>query len=250
MTRRIAVILLSVIVLFSLGCSSGKDESVTVAKNFWKAMEDRDLEKARSYATKATASSLNINESNEDQDVEIIFGDMIPPDWTTAWRQCHRLGFKPKIATMGRALLFPSDIEAIGGNLPNGLSAEFWWGPTYPHKSSITGYSCKELCEAWEAETGKQWIQLLGFEYGVFEIAANVLNRVQTLNKEKIRDGIASTDLDTIVGHIKYNKQNYATTPIVGAQWGKGKKWPWELRVVWNGPHKEIPTQGKMMPNQ
>jgi len=184
------------------------------------------------------------------ENVEIVFGNMIPPDWTTAWRQCARMGFKPKVATMGRSLLFPSDIEALGGNLPNGLSAEFWWGPTYPHKSSITGYSCKELCDAWETETGKQWIQLLGFEYGVFEIAANVLNRVQTLNKEKIRDGIASTDLETIVGHIKYNKQNYATTPIVGAQWVKGKKWPWDIRVVWNGPYKHIPTQGKMIPIQ
>ncbi len=83
MTRRIALILLSVIVLFSLGCSSGKDESVTVAKNFWKAMEDRDIEKARSYATKATASSLNINESDEDQDVEIIFGEVTKEDGKT-----------------------------------------------------------------------------------------------------------------------------------------------------------------------
>ncbi len=180
--------------------------------------------------------------------VEILFGNMIPPDWTTAWRQCHRLGFKPKIATMGRSLLFPSDIESLGGNLPMGLSLEYWWGPTHPYKSSLMGYDCKKLCDDWEAETGKQWIQLLGFEYGVFEIVANVLNRVKTLDKKKIRDAIAETDMDTIVGHIKYNKQNYATTPIAGAQWGKGKKWPWDLRVVWNGPHKHIPTQGKMMP--
>ena len=83
MTRRIALILLSVIVLFSLGCSSGGDESVTVAKNFWKAMEDRDIEKARSYATKATANSLNINESEEDQDVEIIFGEVTKEDGKT-----------------------------------------------------------------------------------------------------------------------------------------------------------------------
>ena len=83
MTRRIVVVLLSVIVLFSLGCSSGGDESVTVAKNFWKAMEDRDIEKARSYATKATANSLNINESEEDQDVEIIFGEVTKEDGKT-----------------------------------------------------------------------------------------------------------------------------------------------------------------------
>ena len=180
--------------------------------------------------------------------VEILFGNMITPDWIAAWRQCHRMGFKPKIATMGRALLFPSGVEALGGNIPMGLSLEYWWGPTHPYRSSLTGYSCKKLCDDWTADTGKQWIQLLGFEYSIFEIMADVLNRVKTLDKEKIRDAIAATDLDTIVGHVKYTKQNYSTIPIVGAQWVKGDKFPWELRVVYNGSHKHIPVQGRLVP--
>ena len=180
--------------------------------------------------------------------VEIVFGNMIPPDWTTAWRQCRSLGFKPKVATVGRCLLFPSDINAIGGEFPNGLSAEFWWGPTYPHKSSISGYGPKDLCDAWEAATKKQWIQTLGFEYATFEILFKAMNRVQTLNKEKIRDALAATDMETIVGRIKFNKKNYCPVPIVGAQWVKGKKWPWEPKIVYNGKHEHIPTQGKMIP--
>ena len=82
MLQKVAIVLLFVTGLLSLGCS-GSDESLTVAKNFWKAMEDRDLEAARSYATRATANSLNLGESGEDQAAEIIFGEVSREDGKT-----------------------------------------------------------------------------------------------------------------------------------------------------------------------
>ena len=33
---------------------------------------------------------------------------MIPPDFATFWSQAAQQGFKPKIVTIGKALLFPS----------------------------------------------------------------------------------------------------------------------------------------------
>ena len=41
------------------------------------------------------------------ENVEIIAGIMIPPDFSTFWRQAHQQGFKPKMATIGKAILFP-----------------------------------------------------------------------------------------------------------------------------------------------
>jgi hypothetical protein len=82
MSKRVAIIFLGLAVLFSFGCSNS-DESVTVAKNFWKAMEDRDIETARSFATRESAGSLTINEENADQDVEIIFGEVTTEDGKT-----------------------------------------------------------------------------------------------------------------------------------------------------------------------
>jgi branched-chain amino acid transport system substrate-binding protein len=178
--------------------------------------------------------------------VDILFGNMVPPDFAAAWRQCSQMGFRPKIATIGRCLLFPSAIEAIGGDLPMGLSCEIWWSPHHPFKSSLTGQSAKELCEKWTQDTGKQWTQPLGFVHAAYEIAANALNRAQTLDKESIRQAIASTNMDTIVGPIKFNEKNYARTPMVGGQWTKGEKYPWDLRICYNGLAKSIPTQGKL----
>jgi len=77
---------------------------------------------------------------------------------------------------------------------------------------------------------------------------ADVLKRAQTLDKAKVREAIAATNLNTIVGAVKYNSQNYSKTPLVGGQWVKGKKWPWEIMITYNKEHPEIPTQTKTEP--
>lgn len=180
--------------------------------------------------------------------VDILIGNVIPPDWASCWRQCRQQGFIPKIATIGRAILFPSAVGALGGDLPNNLACEIWWSPNHPFKSSLAGYSSKELCDAWTAETGKQWTQPIGFKYAGWEIVADVLKRTDSLDKKAIRKSIAETDLATMVGHIKYNSQHYCRTPLVGGQWVKGTKFPWELKIVYNEHHPDIALTGKLTP--
>ncbi len=179
--------------------------------------------------------------------VDILTGLLIPPDWATCWRQCHQQGFIPKIATIGKALLFPAAVEAIGGNLPNGLTSEVWWTPLYPFKSSLTGTSSKQLADACTEKTKKQWNQVLGYDYAIFEIIVDVLKRAGSLDKKKIRDALANTNLTTVVGPIKYNERHFSQTPNVGGQWVKGKKWPWELEIVYNKESPNIPTTAKMV---
>lgn len=72
---KFAVILVT-LASFLCGCGSEKDESLAVAKNFWKAMKTRDIEKAKTYATTASAGGLTINDEADDQDVEITFGEV------------------------------------------------------------------------------------------------------------------------------------------------------------------------------
>ena len=47
-------------------------------------------------------------------DVEILTGVPTPPDFATFWKQAGQQDFRPKVASMGRALLFPAFIEAMG----------------------------------------------------------------------------------------------------------------------------------------
>jgi branched-chain amino acid transport system substrate-binding protein len=179
--------------------------------------------------------------------VDIVTGVLIPPDWATAWRQFHQQAAVPKIATIAKACLFPTDVNALGGDLPNGITTEVWWSPYHPYKSSLTGETSQELCDAWTKETGKPWTPPIGFKYAGFEVAADAIKRAQTLNKEKLREAIAKTDLNTLVGHIKYNEKNYSESPLVGGQWVKGTKWPWELEIVNNKAHPEIKKTANMI---
>lgn len=63
--------------------------------------------------------------------VEIVTGVMIPPDFATFWAQAAQQGFKPKVVTIGKALLFPTTLDSLGAR-GDGLTTEVWWTPAIP----------------------------------------------------------------------------------------------------------------------
>jgi branched-chain amino acid transport system substrate-binding protein len=182
--------------------------------------------------------------------VEIVTGVVIPPDWTTFWTQANQQGFKPKIASVGKALLFPSAIEALGANGQN-LSSEVWWSPSHPFKSSLTGQSAKQLADAYTAATKKQWTQPIGFAHALFEIAADVMKRSRGQGQRGATlDAVRQTKLDTIVGPIAWTGQgpfkNVAKTPLVGGQWRRGGAFKYDLVITSNETAPHIPASGKV----
>ena len=183
------------------------------------------------------------------ESVEIVTGVVIPPDMKTFWTQARQQGFRPKVATVGKALLFPAAIEALG-ELGDGMSTEVWWTPSHPFKSSLTGQSAAQLAAAYEGATKKQWTQPIGFVHALFEVAIDTLKRAKEPGeKAAIRDALVATDLRTIVGPVAWGKgpvKNVTRTPLVGGQWVRGKKYKYELVVVDNRTAPEVPTGGKL----
>ena len=188
-----------------------------------------------------------------DSGAEILTGVPIPPDFTTFWNQALQKGFKPKIASVGKALLFPASVEALGDN-GDGLSTEVWWTPSHPFKSSLTGESAKDLAAAYENATTKQWTQPIGFAHALFEVAADTLKRAKDIGDgAALRDALASTNLDTIVGKVDFSKgpmKNVAKTPLAGGQWRKssGGKGKYELVIVDNSQASMVPVADKLKP--
>jgi branched-chain amino acid transport system substrate-binding protein len=181
---------------------------------------------------------------------EIMTGVPIPPDFTNFWKQANQQGFVPKIASVGKALLFPSSVEALG-SIGEGMSTEYWWGPTHPFTSSLTGESAKALADAYTAQTNRQWTQPVGFVHALFEVASDVLKRAKKVAPTEIVNAIKTTGLDTIVGHIEWTGQpfpNVAKTKLVGGQWKKGTQFPFELVVVSNTALPDVPTGGQLDP--
>lgn len=181
--------------------------------------------------------------------VEIVTGVVIPPDAKTFLTQAKQQGFKPKVITLGKALLFPGAIEALG-DLGDGLTTEVWWSPSHPFASSLTKQSAKALADSYEASTKKQWTQPIGFAHALFEIASDVLKRSKSLKAGDVRDALAASKLKTVVGDVAWGGQgpfkNVSKTPLVLGQWSKGKTYKYELTIVNNEAAKAIPVGGTL----
>jgi branched-chain amino acid transport system substrate-binding protein len=180
--------------------------------------------------------------------VEIVTGVVTPPDFATFWNQAAQQGFKPKVVTVGKALLFPASVTALGSRA-DGLSSEIWWSPSHPFKSGLTGQSAKELCDAYERSTNRSWTQPIGFQHALFEVAIDVLKRAKKLaDPPSILEAIAATDYSSIVGPIEWSGKpvkNVSKTPLVAGQWRKAEK-GFELVICENSTAPSIPTQDQV----
>ncbi len=185
---------------------------------------------------------------------EIACGIFNPPQFVTFWTQCAQQGYRPIIMTPPKALLFPSAVEALGAR-GAGTSTEVWWSQHHPFKSGLTGQSAQQFCDAYTAATGKQWTQPIGFKHANIEVAIDVLKRAKKLSPEDIRDAIKATDYNSLVGPLTWKGggpknpvPNVCTTPLVGGQWKKGTKFPYDLHIVYNKTAPNIPTDSPFEP--
>ncbi len=160
---------------------------------------------------------------------EILTGVPIPPDFTTFWKQAMQQGFKPKVASIGKALLFPASVEALG-DLGDGLSSEVWWCPA-TRSRSLTGASAQELADGYTAATGKQWTQPIGFAHALFEVAIDALKRTPASTTRPpsatpSRRPTSTRSSARSTGPRARPFPNVAKTPLVGGQWRKGTHVP------------------------
>lgn len=179
-------------------------------------------------------------------DDKILTAIPIPPDFTTFWKQAAQQGYKPEVATVAKAILFPSSVEALG-DLGDNLSTEVWWAPSYPYDSSLTGQSSKDYAAAFTKSTGKQWTQPLGFAEALFEVATAALEKSKNTDPATIRNTVKKLKVDTIVGPVDWTSgpnPNVSKTPLVGGQWRLQSDGKYELVIVTDKDHPDIPTGG------
>jgi len=182
---------------------------------------------------------------------EIITGVPIPPDFPTFWKQAKQQGFVPKAASIGKALLFPESIQALGKD-GIGLSSEVWWSPNHPYSSSLTGASAKEVADAYTASSGAQWTQPIGFAHALFEVAIAALVAAGSTDKTAVRDAIKTMKIDTIVGTVDFTSgpiPNVAKTALCGGQWREADTpTGYDLVIVDNSLNPGVPTGGTIEP--
>ena len=187
---------------------------------------------------------------------EIITGVMIPPDFTTFWNQAQQQGFRPKIASIGKALLFPQSVEALGKNGQQSVD-----GSLVDAEPSVQVFADRQ-------ERGRACRRLHQSDRTTMDAADRLrpcavrgrrgrARRVDDpSDAKKMVAAAAATNLDTIVGHIQWNganlppfaAKNVCKTPLVGGQWRLKSGGGYDLIITDNRTAPAIPTGGKMEP--
>jgi branched-chain amino acid transport system substrate-binding protein len=194
-----------------------------------------------------TADFTSMISQFKSKNCEVFSNCPLPPDFNTFWKQASQQGFKPKIATVAKVLLFPADCVALGPTLVNNIATDSWWGPYMPHSSSLDGMTASALASAYEAKSGQQWLQALGSTYSLFEVAKEAFGAVSDPHdKAEVADALHKVNYTGMCGPI-----NFATGPApgvgiippVGVQWKaqpSGSKYPVEMKVVDNSLNSSV----------
>ncbi len=161
----------------------------------------------------------------------------LPPDFATMWKQSVQQGFKPKLATVAKVLLFPPDAYALG-KLAYNVATDAWWVPSLPWTSTFTGETCQQMANEFEAATKGQWNSNIS-NYSLFEAAHAALTSVSDPHdKAEVADAIHKVNIRALAGPLNFGSggpaPGVAITPPVGVQWQKGTKFPVEMQVVDN----------------
>ncbi|MGP7996757.1 MAG: ABC transporter substrate-binding protein [Streptosporangiaceae bacterium] len=175
----------------------------------------------------------------------------LPPDFATMWKQSIQQGFRPKLATVAKVLLFPTDAYAMGSSVYN-VATDTWWVPTLPWKSSFTGEGCQQMASEFESATGGQWNANIS-NYSLFEAAYAAFRLVSDPHdKTEVAAAIHKVNIHALAGPLDFASggpaPGVAITPPAGVQWQKGTKYPLELQVVDNTLLPEAKITADLLP--
>jgi branched-chain amino acid transport system substrate-binding protein len=183
---------------------------------------------------------------------EIFSNCPLPPDFNTFWKQASQQGWKPKLATVAKVLLFPADTKALGP-LVNNIATDSWWGPYMPYTSSLDGTSAKDLSDAYQTSTGNQWVQSIGSSYALFEIAKEALTAAgDPHDNNAVADALHKVSYSGMNGDLDFGAGPAPGVGIVkpvGVQWKKSSgKYPFEMQVVDNSLNSAVKVQAPLVP--
>jgi branched-chain amino acid transport system substrate-binding protein len=183
---------------------------------------------------------------------EFFTNVQLPPDFNVFWKQAAQQGYKPKLATVAKVLLFPSDVAALG-SLVNNIATDAWWAPGMPWKSSFTGQTCAEIAAAFTADTGSQWVQSLS-NYSLFEVAYAAMTSVNNPHdKAEVADALFKVNIEGLAGKLDWTSSKnpapgVVDTPCLGVQWKPNSKYGWSMEVVDNTLMPEVALTATLEP--
>jgi len=179
---------------------------------------------------------------------EILWGNCPAPDYGILWKQCHVLGFKPKLVFSTRAAMHYIDISSWGGDLPHGVLAELYWAPTIKGAVGIGKTTPQSLADRWYKAKGEPLPMGVGYEYAAAQVLFAAIEKAGTVNSDAVLKAITETDLMTMTGRYAFEKgTQFHAMPCALAQWRKtNNPWVWENPVVFSY-NKDYPVTAELI---
>ena len=148
---------------------------------------------------------------------DIVFGLPTPPDGMTIVKQMRELGYSPKMTMLIRAPDPPIWSKNLGKDGDYVVLAPGW-------HHAVKAPGVKELNEAHQKKIGRPADPITGPAYACVQILAAALGHAGSLDRDKVRDAIAATDMTAVIGPVKFRPDGTGIVNAVFLQWLDGKQ--------------------------
>jgi branched-chain amino acid transport system substrate-binding protein len=167
------------------------------------------------YAPGTTDFSSMIMPAKE-AGAEVLLAYPTGPDGLALMKQIKELGWDAKVYFLVRAPDPPTFGENLGAD-SDGVYLLPGWNNQLPY-AGITA-----MADAYKAKYGKPAAALVGPAYSCVQILADSISRAGSVDRTAIRDAVAATNLDTMVGNVQFKEDGTSSVldPVIMWQGGK-----------------------------
>jgi branched-chain amino acid transport system substrate-binding protein len=151
-----------------------------------------------------------------------------PPDGMALVKQMKELDFNPKLAILIRAPDVPVWSKNLGKDGDYVVFAPGW-------HNSMRYPGVAELNAEHQKKAGRPADPITGPAYACVQILAAALQKAGAVDRDKVRDAIATTDMTTVVGPVKFRADGTGIVQGAFLQWLNGKQemvWPKEFQTA------------------
>lgn len=160
---------------------------------------------------------------------EVLLSMPIFPDGSGMFKTMAELGWAPKFSLIIRAP------EGVNWGESMGTIGDYVTiFPGWHNGANFTGVD--ELNAQYQAEFGRPADLLTGPAYACVQIIAAAIEKAGTLDRVAIRDAMAATDMDTVIGPVTFNEDGTGNIMNPLIQWQSGK-----MELVWPLDHATAP---------
>lgn len=160
--------------------------------------------------------------------VEVLLSLPNPPDGITIMTQMAELDFTPAFSLVIRAPDPPTWSQSLG---VNGDYVGFM--PGWHNAMAFPGVDL--LNEQHIEMIGRPADPIVGPAYSLVQIAAAAIESAGTLDREAVRDAIAATDMDTVIGPVTFREDGTGVVVTALLQYQAGRPeliWPAEFATA------------------